>query len=148
MEIREQSGIRALLKDVPIPNMCQVRQKFAMDGIPDVAQTLRQKLDNAALKGRIRPGMRVVMTGSSRQISNMPLILRELADYVRQQGGVPCIIPAMGSHGGATDEGPKELLESYGITELLRLPHRVQHGDSVRRPPARRQRGSHGQGRP
>lgn len=117
MEIREQSGIRALLKDVPIPNMCQVRQKFAMDGIPDVAQMLRQKLDNAALKGRIRPGMRVVMTGSSRQISNMPLILRELADYVRQQGGIPCIIPAMGSHGGATDEGQKELLESYGITE-------------------------------
>ena len=61
--------------------------------------------------------MRVVLTGSSRQIHNMPEILRELASFVRAQGGEPWIIPAMGSHGGATDEGQRQILESYGITE-------------------------------
>lgn len=117
MEIKEQSGIRELLSGVPIPQMCLVRQKFSRDGISDVPQVLRQKLDDEKLKARIRPGMRVVMTGSSRQISNMPLILKELADFVREQGGIPYIIPAMGSHGGATAEGQKALLEGYGITE-------------------------------
>ena len=84
------------MEEVPIPGMCRVRQRFDRDGISDVAAVLREKL-----KARIRPGMRVVLTGSSRQIANMPLILKELAAFVRAQGGEPCIIPAMGSHGGA-----------------------------------------------
>ena len=100
------------MEEVPIPGMCRVRQRFDRDGISDVAAVLREKL-----KARIRPGMRVVLTGSSRQIANMPLILKKLAAFVRAQGGEPCIIPAMGSHGGATAEGQKALLEGYGITE-------------------------------
>ncbi len=105
------------MEDVPIPGMCRVRQRFDRDGISDVAAVLREKLNDEKLKARIRPGMRVVLTGSSRQIANMPLILKELAAFVRAQGGEPYIIPAMGSHGGATDAGQKALLEGYGITE-------------------------------
>ncbi len=105
------------MEEVPIPGMCRVRQRFDRDGISDVAAVLREKLNDEKLKARIRPGMRVVLTGSSRQIANMPLILKELATFVRAQGGEPCIIPAMGSHGGATAEGQKALLEGYGITE-------------------------------
>jgi len=105
------------LEEVPIPGMCRVRQRFDRDGISDVAAVLREKLNDEKLKARIRPGMRVVLTGSSRQIANMPLILKKLAAFVRAQGGEPCIIPAMGSHGGATAEGQKALLEGYGITE-------------------------------
>ena len=105
------------MEEVPIPGMCRVRQRFDRDGISDVAAVLREKLNDEKLKARIRPGMRVVLTGSSRQIANMPLILTELAAFVRALGGEPCIIPAMGSHGGATAEGQKALLEGYGITE-------------------------------
>ena len=105
------------MADVPIPGMCRVKQRFDRDGISDVAAVLREKLNDEKLKARIRPGMRVVLTGSSRQIANMPLILKELAAFVRAQGGEHCIIPAMGSHGGATAEGQKALLEGYGITE-------------------------------
>ena len=117
MEIKEQSGLRAVLKDVEIPRVCLVRQNFSQDGIADIPACLREKLDREDLRARIRPGMRVVLTGSSRQIANMPVILRELARYVRDLGGEPYIIPAMGSHGGATDQGQREILESYGITE-------------------------------
>ena len=105
------------MEEVPIPGMCRVRQRFDRDGISDVAAVLREKLNDEKLKARIRPGMRVVLTGSSRQIANMPLILKKLAAFVRAQGSEPCIIPAMGSHGGATAEGQKALLEGYGITE-------------------------------
>ena len=117
MEIKEQSGLRAVLQDVEIPNFYVVRQNFVRDGIGDVPAYLQEKLDREDLRARIRPGMKVVLTGSSRQIANMPVILRELAAFVRAQGGEPYIIPAMGSHGGATAEGQREILESYGITE-------------------------------
>ena len=117
MEIKEQSALRAVLSGTQLPRMCTVRQIFNMDGIEDVATYLNEKLENLKLAERIKPGMRVVLTGSSRQIANMPLILRELASFVNKQGAQPYIIPAMGSHGGATDEGQRAILESYGITE-------------------------------
>ena len=117
MEIKEQSGLRAVLKDVELPDMYLVRQHFPRDGIADVPGYLRQRLDREDLKARIKPGMRVVLTGSSRQVANMPVILRELAVFVKDLGAQPYIIPAMGSHGGATAQGQREILESYGITE-------------------------------
>ena len=143
MEIKEQSGLRSVLQDTPIPRMALVRQVFARDGIDDVAAVLREKLADERLRGRIRPGMRVALTGSSRQVNHMPLILRELADYVRSQGGEPFIIPAMGSHGGSTDEGQRAILEGLGITEeFCRCPIRssmetvqvghLPNGDEVR----------------
>ena len=117
MEIKEQSGLRSILSSTPIPKMCTVRQIFKCDGIEDVPAYLWEKLDNPELRSRIKPGMRVALTGSSRQIANMPVILRELATFVKEQCAQPYIIPAMGSHGGATAEGQREILESYGITE-------------------------------
>ena len=97
--------------------MALVRQIFERDGIEDPAGLLKEKLSDERIRDRVRPGMRVALTGSSRQIRNMPLILRTLAEWVRSRGGDPFIIPAMGSHGGATDEGQKAILEGFGITE-------------------------------
>lgn len=119
MEIKDQSGLRQVLRDVEIPKMLRVRQKFPDDAIRDIPGCLREKLAREDIAGRIRPGMTVVLTGSSRQIDNMPVILRELAAFVRERGAKPYIIPAMGSHGGATAQGQRELLESYGITEAF-----------------------------
>ena len=117
MEIKEQSGLRAVLQDVKLPDMYLIRQHFERDGIDDVAAYLREKLAREDLRARIKPGMRVVLTGSSRQVANMPVILREVAAFVKEQGAQPYIIPAMGSHGGATAEGQEEVLRRYGITE-------------------------------
>lgn len=117
MEIKEQSGLRAVLSDTKLPRMCRIRQKFVRDGIEDVAGHLREKLNSPVFRDRIQSGMTVVLTGSSRQIRNMPLILRELVHFVEARGARPYIIPAMGSHGGATAEGQREILSSLGITE-------------------------------
>ena len=117
MVIKEQSGLRAVLKDIPIPPVYVVRQNFPQDGIPDVSACLREKLDREELRSRIRPGMRVVLTAGSRQIAHMPEILQELARFLKGQGAKPYIIPTMGNHGGATAEGQRNILESYGITE-------------------------------
>ena len=89
MKIKEQSGLREVLDSVKLPRMYMVRQIFEKDGIKDPAGVLEQKLKESRLGSRIRPGMKVVLTGSSRQISNMPLVLRELADFVRAHGASP-----------------------------------------------------------
>lgn len=117
MEIKEQSGLRKILGDIEIPKVHLIHQNFINDEIKDVPAYLRERINTESIKSRIKPGMKVVMTGSSRQIANMPLILKELAAFVKEQSAYPYIIPAMGSHGGATAEGQRKILESYGITE-------------------------------
>jgi hypothetical protein len=117
LDIKDQSNIRQILRDVEIPLMARVRQLFPEDCIGDVAGTVRRNLRNGEAGGRIRPGMRVVLTGGSREIADMNVILRETAAFVKEQGGLPFIVPAMGSHGGSTAEGQRKILEDYGITE-------------------------------
>ena len=117
MILEEQSEIRKILANTKLPKFALVKQHFPDDAIKDVPKYLNDKLADPEIRSRIKPGMTVVLTGSSREIDNMPVILRELARFIKAQGANPYIVPAMGSHGGATDEGQKELLEGYGITE-------------------------------
>lgn len=62
-------------------------------------------------------GMRIAVTAGSRGVANIALILKTIVSFLKENGAVPFIIPAMGSHGGATAEGQKNLLAGYGITE-------------------------------
>ena len=62
---------------------------------------------------RLRPGDTVALTAGSRQIDRLPEILRALAEAVRSRGALPFLVPAMGSHGGATAEGQRALLARY-----------------------------------
>ena len=66
---------------------------------------------------RVRPGETVALTAGSREVYDIVGILRGVIRAVREQGGVPFIVPAMGSHGGATAEGQVRVLEHFGITE-------------------------------
>ena len=100
--------------EAPLPRMARVRQRFDAPVLDDVEAAVRREL--RALEGRIRPGMRVGVTAGSRGIANIARILRTTGEVVRELGGDPFILPAMGSHGGATAEGQTELLAGYGIT--------------------------------
>ena len=61
--------------------------------------------------------MSIAVTAGSRGIRNVDIITKAVVDFVKQKGASPFIVPAMGSHGGATAEGQVEILESFGITE-------------------------------
>src|SRR5262249_28885794 len=74
-------------------------------------------LEPLDLGRRVRPGQTVALTAGSRGIANIPLILKSTADFLKRLGARPFLVPAMGSHGGATAEGQRRLLESCGITE-------------------------------
>ena len=61
-------------------------------------------------------GRRIAVAVGSRGIANLCETVRAVCDWLKSQGALPFIFPAMGSHGGATAEGQRKVLESYGIT--------------------------------
>ena len=114
-----ESIVSGLLEAVPIPRVARVRQRFPdehipADRLPDHILGLLAKKGVAA---GIRPGMKIAITAGSRGIRNIPLILGTLVRFVRDCGGEPYLVAAMGSHGGATSRGQREVLAGLGITE-------------------------------
>jgi Lactate racemase N-terminal domain len=99
------------------PNMVRLRQHFERPRLDDIAGAVQQELQKLDLGRTIRPGQRVALTAGSRGIANIPVILRTVAHFLKDLGARPFLVPAMGSHGGGTAEGQRQLLESYGITE-------------------------------
>jgi uncharacterized protein (DUF362 family) len=95
----------------------QVEQDLPGERLDNPAEAVREALRASPLGRRLRPGMSVAIGAGSRGIANMPAILRATADTVRELGGEPFFVPAMGSHGGATAEGQTALLRDLGITE-------------------------------
>jgi len=94
-----------------------LEQALADQRLDDPAAAAREALLSSGLSARVKPGMSVCIGAGSRGIANMPLILRATAQVVRELGGPPFFIPAMGSHGGATAEGQRTLLADLGVTE-------------------------------
>lgn len=107
------------LKDTFIPKFFKVRQKFARPSIKpeDLPQIIFDLLNQPKFSERVKPDMRIAITAGSRGIANNNITTKAIADWVKSKGAKPFIVPAMGSHGGATAEGQAQVLASYGITE-------------------------------
>lgn len=116
---RERPFVSKLVSDIQLPKMFRVRQHFPrpkieVDKIPDIIASL---LSEDKFSSQIKPGMRIAITAGSRGVANVALITKCIADFVKLKGASPFIVPAMGSHGGATVEGQREILAGYGIVE-------------------------------
>ena len=105
------------MKDMtnPLPRILRVRQNFPPAPTLDLKEVLETEFSK--IRGHIKRGARVAVGVGSRGISNLPLIVRGVLEQLKLAGAEPFIIPAMGSHGGATPEGQTGILESLGITE-------------------------------
>ena len=99
------------------PKVVKVRQDFPRPRVEDVGEALREQCGREEIKSRIEPGMRVAITAGSRGIAGIDAILRSLVGVLKDAGAKPFLVPAMGSHGGATAEGQVEILRSLGVTE-------------------------------
>ena len=119
MRIGTNGTVSRLLKDVKIPLMFTARQVFPAERLaPDEIPTaVTAQLSQPEYASKIRPGMHIAITAGSRGIRNVDIITRAIVDFVYSRKAEPFIVPAMGSHGGATAEGQLEILEGYGITE-------------------------------
>lgn len=65
----------------------------------------------------MKPGMEIAITAGSRGVANVDVITKAIVDFCKEKGAKPFIVPAMGSHGGATPEGQLEVLAGFNITE-------------------------------
>ena len=95
--------------------LSKVRQNFPRQRIDDIEGAVVGQLAN--VRSTLKPGSSIAIAAGSRGIANIARVVKATADFVRSAGAKPFIIPAMGSHGGATAEGQAEVLASYGITE-------------------------------
>ncbi len=93
-----------------------VEQRFDAPRVDDVAAVAARALHESGLLSRVRPGATVAVCAGSRGIRNLPVIVRTVVEQLRAVHAEPFVIPAMGSHGGATAEGQRALLASLGVT--------------------------------
>ncbi len=103
--------------EMHFPRMLLVRQKFPPSSPLDIPATLESQFHSQGLASRLRPGSRIAISVGSRGIANLKTIVSCAIRWLKQKGSHPFIVPAMGSHGGATPEGQAEILAGYGISE-------------------------------
>ncbi|MCU0717407.1 MAG: [Fe-S]-binding protein [Pirellula sp.] len=98
-----------------IPNFIPVRQIFPDRPGVDVSVAIPRCMEE--FRSKISPGSRIAIGVGSRGITGYREQILKLLKTIRESGAEPFLFPAMGSHGGGTESGQREVLASYGITE-------------------------------
>lgn len=101
----------------PFPHFFRLKQKFDAPSVGDPVVATQAALAQLPARQFIKPGMTVAVGAGSRGITNYDVIVRTVCDELKKLGAQVFIVPAMGSHGGATAEGQLDVLDHYGITE-------------------------------
>ncbi|MCJ7617781.1 MAG: DUF362 domain-containing protein [Desulfobacterales bacterium] len=102
---------------IKYPDMALVKQKLYKSGINDLSTKILSTLSSLPIVNSINSEETVAVAVGSRNINKIDRILYYCLDYLKKRGLKPFIIPAMGSHGGATSDGQKNVLAKFGITE-------------------------------
>lgn len=103
--------------ELVMPKMYRIRQTLEMPVVKDIPGTVRAELARIGIDKMVKPGMRIALTAGSRGVVNIATVIKTVGDVLKELGAKPFIVPTMGSHGGATPEGQKQMLESLGVTE-------------------------------
>ncbi|MBI1397376.1 MAG: DUF2088 domain-containing protein [Betaproteobacteria bacterium] len=103
--------------NIPLPPMARVRQKFDATRLEDIAGAVRDEFARPEIRSLVKPGQVVAVGCGSRGIANIAQIACTVIAELKALGAKPFVFPCMGSHGAATAEGQKKVLETYGITE-------------------------------
>ena len=99
------------------PKIFRLRQRFDSACINDAPAEVQRQLAALNLGGKVQSGQSLAITAGSRGIANIAHITRAIVEHFKRLGAKPFIVPAMGSHGGGTAQGQRQVIESYGITE-------------------------------
>ena len=109
--------LQELLKDIPVPKMAKVKVKFDDKMIDDLSTALMEKLQQETIKASVKPGMEIAVAVGSRGLDRIVELTAVTVKFLKDLGAKPFIVPSMGSHGGATAEGQREVLAHLGVTE-------------------------------
>jgi len=94
----------------------QVDQQLVSSPLQNIADEVHRALDKM---GKEPPQGEVAITAGSRGISNLVAITKAAGDWLRKHGAKPFLVPAMGSHNGATAVGQQKMVESLGLTPAI-----------------------------
>ena len=100
-----------------LPRMLPIRVRMECPAADDVREEVLAALGRIHACAQVKRGERIAVTAGSRGIYKIDVILRAVIDALKAEGACPFIVPAMGSHAGATPEGQKSFIASYGVTE-------------------------------
>jgi len=103
--------------DIALPKMMPVQVKFEPARLEGIPAAVSRQFENPAIRGKIKPGRTIAVGCGSRGVANIAEVAKAVISEIKALGGKPFIFPAMASHGSATAEGQKKVLEGYGITE-------------------------------
>lgn len=101
------------------PKVIRIRQKFERKVLSKdaIRSCIHEELLKIGVPGQIQPGQSVAITAGSRGINNIDIITKAVVDELKIMGTEPFVVPAMGSHGGATAVGQIMVLADLGINE-------------------------------
>lgn len=108
-----------VFSDIALPAWARIRQELDRTDVGDIGGAIAREFAKPGIGDQIVPGTRVALTAGSRGIDRIAEVIGACVAEVRQRGGEPFVIPAMGSHGEATAEGQTELIAHYGVTEAV-----------------------------
>ncbi|MGD8521185.1 MAG: DUF362 domain-containing protein [Desulfobacterales bacterium] len=99
------------------PTLYRIQQRFDAVSIDDVAGAVRGAFADFDPAGKIRAGQSVAVGVGSRGTHDLKILVKTTVECLEAMNLKPYIMPAMGSHGGATGEGQAQVLAELGITE-------------------------------
>jgi hypothetical protein len=109
--------IDRLLDPQPLPSLVRVRHEPATEALTDPCEAVAAELKRDALDlGSLARGSRVAVGVGSRGIHRLADYVETVVSWLADRGFEPVVVPAMGSHGGATAAGQRDLLASLGVT--------------------------------
>src|SRR5262245_7008830 len=100
-----------------LPPIARVRRRFVQPEVADVSGAVAHAIRSSKLSSRVASGGRIAITAGSRGIAGLPTIVRATVESIRSLGFDPFVVAAMGSHGGGTSKGQRDLLAELGVTE-------------------------------
>ena len=106
------------LDEVELPPLMRVKLSHPQAaGIGDIEGAVTEALTQARRLNALEKGAQVAIALGSRGITDLARIAAATVTYLKGRGFIPFIVPAMGSHGGATPEGQTAVLANLGVTE-------------------------------
>lgn len=99
------------------PKMIKIKHTFERPLLTEIENIIKSELNRIGIREKIKPGQKIAITAGSRGINNIARIIKAIVQEFKEMQTQPFIVPAMGSHGGATAEGQVAVLSHYGITE-------------------------------
>ena len=106
------------LANVPLPPMARLRLTHpTRESVADIAAAVDEALARSRRLADLPRGSSVAVAVGSRGIAHIPKVVAAAVKHLKQRDFAPFIVPAMGSHGGATAEGQAGVLAHLGVTE-------------------------------